>query len=295
MGVELTNQALISAVIPIAGFPNGTRQIRHWISSPELKNFEIILVIDSDDATTIHQVALIAEEIGKLTSVSILESTSRNPGGTRNVGLSNAKGKWITFWDCDDVPIPSKYLDMVNKAESENVEIAIGGFTVKSDMVDRQKLITGGSRVKILEQIAVDPGLWRFVFKAEIALSTRFNEMSMAEDQIYLTEALLKSQNFILLPESVYGYWQYEKGQLTKNNIAMKDLEIASEYFIKKYSDNKCIPILIVTTRILFTALRKSAFQNKTQIYWKFVLHFLLKPSEFHLLVKSIITIWKYR
>jgi glycosyltransferase involved in cell wall biosynthesis len=295
MGAELTNRALISAVIPIAGFPNGTQQIRQWISSPELKNFEIILVIDSDDAATIDQVKLIAEEIAKLTSVSILESTSRNPGGTRNVGLSIARGTWITFWDCDDIPCPSKYVDMVNKADSENAEIALGGFTVKSDVINREKLISSGSRAKILEQIAVDPGLWRFVSKAEIALSTKFNEMSMAEDQIYLTEVLLKSQKISLLAESVYEYWQYEKGQLTKNKIAMKDLETASEYFIKNYYDNKCIPTLIVTTRILFTAIRKSTVRNKAETSGKFVLHFLMKPSELHLLAKAIIAIWKYR
>jgi len=295
MGMKPATRARISAIIPIAGFPNGTQQIKKWIAAPELVNFEILLVIDSDSANTIRQVQQIAEEIRRISSVSILKSKHRNPGGARNLGLSHAKGEWVTFWDCDDIPIPSKFLEMINKADIINADIALGGFSVKSGSSCRYIINCEKKQSKILEQVAVNPGLWRFAFKSEIVMTTNFRELKMAEDQIFLAEALMTSKKIDFLSEIVYEYWQYPSGQLTKDKSAMKDLEAAANYFIQMYSKTRCKPILIVTIRILFTAFRKGTIQLREEAIRKFAFQFVAKPKDLWLLIKSIFSIWKYR
>jgi hypothetical protein len=146
-----------------------------------------------------------------------------------------------------------------------------------------------------LEQVAVNPGLWRFAFKSQIATATNFRELKMAEDQIFLAEALMRSKKIDFLPEIVYEYWQYPSGQLTKDKSALKDLETAANFFIQMYSQNKCKPILIVTIRILVTALRNGTIQFRSEVIRKFVFQSLTKPKELWSLIKSVIAIWKYR
>jgi hypothetical protein len=184
---------------------------------------------------------------------------------------------------------------MINKAEIMNADTVLGGFSVKSGSSYTHIINSGKDQPTILEQVAVNPGLWRFAFKSDIAMANKFQELKMAEDQIFLSEALMRSKKIDFLSEIVYEYWQYPSGQLTKDKSAMKDLEAAANYFIQMYSKTRCKPILIVTIRILFTAFRKGTIQLREEAIRKFAFQFVAKPKDLWLLIKSIFSIWKYR
>ena len=192
---RLSRPLLISAIVPIAGFPNGTQQIESWTSALELRDFEVILVVDSEELKTKAQVKILADRLRKITKVSVLESHCRNPGGSRNLGLSIASGSWITFWDCDDIPNPSRFVEMVIEAETCGKDIAIGEFTIQNGVRHRLKPHKSTDPSNIFESVAVNPGLWRFAIKSDIAKLLRFPDLRMAEDQVYLYELFQESQN----------------------------------------------------------------------------------------------------
>ncbi len=254
---------LISAIIPIAGFPNGFEQITRWISNPSLSDFEVILIVDSDSEDLSFQVNTIVKNLPQTAKYLILNSTSRNPGGSRNLGLKAATGSWITFWDCDDVPNPTKFVEIVKQAQIQGADVALGAFSVKTKTGENLHLLETNSKNDILQNVALNPGLWRFIFRNELAKIFTFPELRMAEDQIYLAAVLSESRKIMASNEHVYEYWLFQSGQLTKNKGALTDLQIAIKHFEKKYLENECPEFLIILLRLCLTSLKKANSRSK--------------------------------
>lgn len=295
MKPALKKQPLISAIIPVAGFPNGVRQINQWLSDPSLKYFEIIFVIDTNSKKTEGELEEIAHKLRNITDVKILKSTSRNPGGTRNLGLKSAKGQWISFWDCDDVPNPSKFLEMAFEASRGSADVAIGAFSVKSESTSKKFPIIQTSKQNVFEAVALNPGLWRFMFKTELANKYRFIEIRMAEDQIYLLELLPESNEIIVCDEEVYEYWLYPNGQLTKNKSALRDLSQAFSYVVKLFQRKKTNQLIIVLTRLFITSLKSGEKGTIKQVTLEFS-GILLRNMQFlPVVVRTIKLVWKAR
>lgn len=286
---------LISTIIPVAGFPNGTVQIDSWTKSKNLSNFEFIFVNDSDEIEVEKKLQEISIDLRKYSKVKVIKSQCRNPGGARNLGLSIAEGSWIVFWDCDDIPDPSKVKEMIVKADGVNSDVTLGGFQIRdgsSQNVKVNKIISGQ---KILESVAINPGLWRFAFKSDIVKSIEFPEVSMAEDQIFLAEALSKSKHLSFFHEVVYEYWNHPSGQLTKNKEKIRELNPAVDYFYKAYKSTKCLPLLIVIIRLTVTVFKKNAFSDKFVVLLKFLKFIFSRPIEIKNVISSISVIWRFR
>ena len=285
----------ITAVIPIAGFPNGIEQILQWVNDPALQDFEIILVVDSNSIQIRNQVRKLADDLHHAKNVSILESSHRNPGGTRNIGLEHARGEWITFWDCDDIPNPTSFLTMVLEANQNNADIAVGAFTIKTKSKTRLIQIRDDSIKQAIQSVALNPGLWRFCIRANLAKGFRFPLLSMAEDQIFLAEVLLHHKKLLVFKRAVYEYWVYSNGQLTKNNKALQDLPLAFHFFQERIRIHECDELVIVATRLWVTALKKCNLKAKVSLTAQFIklafssINFPLK------MIRSIWLIWKVR
>jgi len=265
MGHRSSAPLLISAVVPIAGFPNGTKQIESWISNSDLRSFEVILVIDSAQDRTRNETQEIAQRIGALTKVQVLVSESRNPGGSRNLGLEAASGDWVVFWDCDDAPNPSQFLDMISHAIEMNAQVAVGEFAIQSGVQRLDKTFDNHSKDNVLEIIAFNPGLWRFAFKSDLAKRSKFLNLSMAEDQIYLADIFESKPNLYVFKEHVYTYWRYRSNQLTVSVSALNQLVFALDVFINKYKNRQCTPILMVIIRLTISAVKNANIQVKVQ------------------------------
>lgn len=282
------NQALISAIIPIAGFPNGCEQILKWTTNPSLSEFEIILVIDSESIDLRNQVESIAHNIRNITKVSVLNSTSRNPGGSRNLGLEQATGTWITFWDCDDVPDPSNFLKLVNQAQTQEADVAIGAFSVNTGQT--RKIYGNDSTYThdILESIAINPGVWRLAFRSKVAKNFTYPDLRMAEDQMYLFDVLTSTKKYFFSNIHVYEYWLYEGGQLTKSKEALKDLRKAIIFFENKFNEKKCDALMMVVIRLNLTSLRRSKTVEKIQSLTSLVKLIFFSIHQFRTVIRTL-------
>lgn len=279
---------LISAIIPIAGFPNGIKQIESWTTNSDLRSFEVILVVDSMEDKTRNQTKEIAQKLTTLTTVKVLSSNAGNPGGSRNLGLEAASGDWVVFWDCDDTPNPSQFLEMISQAEKMKSAVAVGEYTIQIGGQRLAKTFKSLSTEKILEAISLDPGLWRFAFKGDLARSINFPNMRMAEDQIYLANIFESKPKIYVFQESVYTYWRYQSNQLTKNVLALNELLFAIDIFINKYRIQQCSPILIVIIRLTLSAVKKASTQVKIIAVSRLIYVFLKYPRKSPILLQLL-------
>lgn len=215
---------MITAIIPIDDAKNGLKNFLTWMTNSNLESFEIIVVLDTD-SMEIHQTITNLRQ--KLTNLQILVTSSggRNPGTSRNIGLSLALGSWVCFWDADDLPEPSKFVEMAGKGDLEKADIVVGDYL----LVTQNNRINSENKVSTTNvgQIYRNPGLWRILFKKELLAGTVFPEICMAEDQIFVFRILSKCGKVSFFNKAVYRYYKYESGQLTQNPKKFDDLRRA--------------------------------------------------------------------
>jgi len=89
---------LYSIIIPNYNSKKWIRKCIDSVLSQTYKNFELIIV---DDMSTDDSVKIIKTYTDERIKLIELDKKAYN-GGTRNIGVANAKGDYILFLDCDD-------------------------------------------------------------------------------------------------------------------------------------------------------------------------------------------------
>lgn len=101
--MELNNQPIVSVIIPTYNRTDFLKLTLESVLNQTYQNFEIILV---DDGTPNDKNMLLCQKIDKVKYIKI--ENSGGPAKPRNVGIHEAKGKYIAFVDDDDMWMPNK-------------------------------------------------------------------------------------------------------------------------------------------------------------------------------------------
>lgn len=184
---------------------------------------EIIIIHDYWDQTTSNELREICQ---KYDGVVFIEGSFGNPGSARNAGLQICKGKWITFWDSDDEPIVDNFLALLMSIEATNPDVCFARFKVfneTSGLVSESPEWTSNWN-RDLSNVAQNPGIWRVIFSRALIEGIRFEPIRMAEDQIFICEAVLKAKKLSFDETQVYTYFKGSEHHLTKNSGALQDL-----------------------------------------------------------------------
>jgi len=95
---------LVSVVIPTCNRPLLVTRAIWSAFNQTLQNIEVIVVVDGYDQATEEALSRINDH--RLRIIQLPES--RGGSGARNVGVLEAKGKWVVFLDDDDEWLPQK-------------------------------------------------------------------------------------------------------------------------------------------------------------------------------------------
>lgn len=128
MGEQLIKENLVSVIVPVYNCEKYIEECLDSILNNTYKNLEVIVV---NDGSTDKSADIIKEYYNPTTSkfdkrVIYVWQNNRGLSAARNVGLTYAKGDWISFVDADDVLHPLFYAKMMSCLESPvNKEIDI--------------------------------------------------------------------------------------------------------------------------------------------------------------------------
>lgn len=218
--------------MPITGPPSRINNLLSWLSEVNKFNGEVILVHDVSDSDTVKLLAKTQSKIGNSFNLKIIEGKFGSPGAARNAGKRIAESTWVAFWDCDDIPNVKNVDQLIESSAGDELDFLCGSFGVVD--VSSQKSVTqhinSGNPTTDLKQIALNPGIWRFVFKRTSIESVFFLEISMAEDQDFLMDFNLTKRSGMYSHLITYSYYRGEQGQLTSTKSAFSDLEISIKY-----------------------------------------------------------------
>lgn len=196
----------ISIIIPLY---NAEKTIGRCLDSIYTQTFSSYEVIIVDDGSTDNSAELAKfHPVGRsIASCRVISQNNKGAAAARNLGLSMARGKYVTFIDNDDW-IDSDFLDtLFNAAEHNDADIVISGYR-RPD-----------SDNKIVNEVKIRPNTewsaysvgaaWGKLYLRSFieANNLKFYISDLNEDLPFTLGALLKSNRAITLPYCGYNWF----------------------------------------------------------------------------------------
>jgi len=124
-------QPLLSIVLPVYNTAKYLEQCIDSILSQTFEDFELLAI---DDCSTDNSLQILRQYEQKDSRVQVLKNKN-NEGLSmvRNLGISKAQGKYISFVDSDDFLDVSMYERMMHEAMANNAEIVVCGHNYVND------------------------------------------------------------------------------------------------------------------------------------------------------------------
>lgn len=223
-----------SAIIPVTRMHGRLRELEQILRSNDFPDLEVVIVHDKQDDYTGKELLDLVQKYEQK-NVTFVEGEFNSPGLARNRGFELATGRWIFFWDADDEPIISKFIEMTNEADRCGKKIAIGQFSMRIELGKKPQIVFQPQ----LNDVVFQTGLWRMAFRRERISDIKFKNYRMGEDQFFLAETNLKMDEIYFSPDVVYTYNNESLGQLTRDMTSKKTI---SETFESTCNAIKSLP-----------------------------------------------------
>ena len=209
--------ASVSIVMPVFNTAMYLSACLDSVISQSLPDFELICV---DDCSTDHSMDLLRVFAARDPRIRILQ-TEKNAGAgaARNLGMTEAVGRYVIFCDADDV-YPTNALKILHDAAaSSGADCSVGNMAVMdADMACNIGLPPYMASMQI-EGYAVDlpeniPALWmpyhhqRFMIKRDFLLENniQYPRLLRGEDPPFIAQVLCFAKRIAVIPDIVYRY-----------------------------------------------------------------------------------------
>jgi glycosyltransferase involved in cell wall biosynthesis len=253
----------LTAIIPVHKMAGKLELFESWISRIDTPQIHLIIVEDGQDTETFLALKSITSRL-PANQYKLMSGKYGSPGAARNAGLEQAETKWVAFWDSDDLPNVKAFIEMVNQAEYEKSNVAIGKFN-KRNFIHGDSVDTIPEPLSIMK-IARNPGLWRWAFTRELIGNLKFSDSRMGEDQLFLAELSPFNSRVTLFNANVYTYSINVPDQLTTKAVALDEiLQVIPESLVcvRKNSGPQKSFNLVMSYRQVFTALKRLQGVNR--------------------------------
>ena len=123
----MNNFPLVSVIVPTFNGQDRIAKTLESIIAQDYENLEIILVNDVSTDNTVNVARDVLERSHR--NFTIINRTKNGrQSASRNTGLDNATGKYVIFFDHDDLAEKNFVSDLLHEAESKNADIVFCDF-----------------------------------------------------------------------------------------------------------------------------------------------------------------------
>ena len=202
------------------------------------KNFEWLIV---DDGSTDRSGKICDEFAERHHKFRVIHQDNKGVSVVRNVGIKNAKGKYVYFVDSDDFLVPSSLNRVLACAVQNNVDVACFGFiggereelTARSASIgnkdcDSSGVMNGDEYIATHNFLAT---VWWYIIKREYlqSLNLLFPEGRHLEDGCFTPFVLLHAKRIIHIDAIVYCYVM-QHGSIMHNKDWQRNFDMLSDY-----------------------------------------------------------------
>ena len=198
------------------------------ILNQTFNNFELIIV---DDGSTDGTEKIISNYKDERIKYIKIDNWGR-PAGPRNIGIKEAKGKFIAFCDDDDYWMPNKLMVQLQSFDDNLIGVGtnafiIGGKNRLKHQNMESDILLGMNNILILKSNVFSS----LMIKNKPIYFDESKEMSFAEDFEYNLKLVLSSgQKIKLLEKPLVYYRRHPENNVTNLNHAVNALNVAEKY-----------------------------------------------------------------
>ena len=217
---------LLSVIVPVYQDAASLPQTLQAILGQTYTNLEVLLINDGsqDQSLEVCQAAA-----AKDTRVRVLTKEHGGASAARNLGLHEAKGKYIAFVDADDcidarmyeamlAVMKRQHADIVNCRMVRETAYMPTAYTEKSVTVSDQPLTCLTKRGCSINSIL------NKVFTRDVIGDTHFDDtISFLEDKLFVTMAFFNAHKVAFVDNVFYHYLQHEDGLSWQDTFATWD------------------------------------------------------------------------
>ncbi len=205
----------ISVIIPVYNAEEYLDRCINSILDQEFPSFEVILI---DDGSTDSSPLICDRYSGTDPRFITVHQKNAGVSAARNAGLNLAQGEYIMFVDSDDALLPYAMDELINNLSDEDVVLA--GYGVFIENVPRKEVKPGATisykgsdyphffQDNLVKNCETLDSPWAKLFKRKVIGKTRFAEdLTYAEDKLFVFEILAKCSSVLTVSAPVYGYY----------------------------------------------------------------------------------------
>lgn len=231
----------VSVIIP---FYNSYKYMDNCIKSLENQTYKCFEAIFVNDCSTDNSAELLQNRLEKSSmEYKIINNNSNlGPGASRNNGIINSSGQYISFMDSDDWYSDvylEKMMEMVIKNECDLVMCSYNRIyeNLQSKKIDVISAIKDSSSKKWILANSFD-SLCSMLIKRELFDNIYIPEISNGEDMAIIPVIISKSTNIGLVDLFLYNYLYRENSLSSTINIKICDSLDKSFKYIRENIDN---------------------------------------------------------
>lgn len=214
----------VSVIMPVF---NSEKYLRYSVESVIEQTFtdwELICVDDGSSDLSLEILNGYAENDDRIKVISIENS---GVSYARNLGLTLAKGDYITFLDSDDYISKNLYEEIYKVTKTEQFELCIVGIErvkdfYKRDILFSEKIVHLNYRVLVDRMNScksnIIGGVVNKFYRRNLLSGMLFDEdIAITEDMLFNCQVMKKCSNIIYLKEPYYKYYIANQNSASKN------------------------------------------------------------------------------
>lgn len=217
----------LSIIVPAYNAENYLKKCLDSLLNQTIKDIEVLIV---NDESTDNTQAIIDEYVSKYPN--ICKSFTQKHSGqaiARNLAIKNATGEFITFIDSDDFVEDDIYAKVLNKAETENLDIVCFDYY---EIIDDKKIVKEHYIFNIEDNtrkyIVSESSPWNKVIRRKLLLDSNFVflENRIYEDLATIPTLAKFTKKIAFLPDRLYNYVIHENSTMRceKYNSKLEDI-----------------------------------------------------------------------
>ncbi len=224
-------EPLVSIIVPLY---NGEQTIERCLTSIRNQSYKNIEVLVVNDGSKDHSMKVLKKFRDSDSRFHILNKGNSGVSDSRNLGMKNARGKYIQFVDSDDWLIKDATESFVTTAETYSCDMVIADY---HRVVNHKIYIKGHipeegliNRKEFAEYMMKAPAnfyygvMWNKFFRTDIVKSHKLRcsrDLNWCEDFLFNLEYLQYVKDVYVIKKPVY-YYVKTKGSLVATQVNLR-------------------------------------------------------------------------
>lgn len=220
----------VSVIIPFYNAEKYVEEMLRTVRGQTLKEIEIICI---SDGSVDGSEDIIKNQMRVDSRVHLYTQEKSNAGVARNTGLSYARGKYVTFWDADDLFCESALEELYKKSEQTKADVCV--CEVSELHKDGKRYETGGylQKKKVPDKDPFNkydmPGdifgfasnmVWNKLFRRSFLVENKldFQNIRQGNDTAFVMRAMYKADRITTVWKNLVYYRVNNSNGLTSQS-----------------------------------------------------------------------------